>query len=66
MGSCEQVWFLTIQTFWILTREADFISNQNTKNKYEELVLHAAEKYGINTKKLEESDNSNCTYDYIK
>ena len=69
MGTCKEVWytsFYTVQTFWILAREPDFISNPNTADKYQELLSLAAEKYGIKKDLLEESDNSNCTYDYIE
>ena len=66
MSTCNQVWYYTSQNFWILTRDADFITNPNTKDKYQELVLHAANAYNIKPAELEESDNSNCTYDYIE
>jgi hypothetical protein len=66
VSSCEQVWYYTSQDFWILAREPDFASNPNTKDLYQELLLHAAETYAIKLELLEEEDNSNCTYDYVQ
>ena len=42
------------------------MSNPNTKDLYQELLLHAAETYAIKLELLEEEDNSNCTYDYVQ
>lgn len=63
--SCENVWYYTITSFWFMTREADFSTNPATTDRYQELLLHAAEAYGIKLSELEGGDNSDCSYDYV-
>ena len=67
MSTCKQFAYYTRQNFWILTRQADFITNRNTKDKYQKLVSHAAKAYDIKPVSLEEGANSDadCSYDYV-
>ena len=57
---CDKYWFIRVEYFWILSREAEFRST----DQFSKILNYAVEDLGIDEDNLISQETTNCDFDY--
>ena len=57
---CDKYWFIRVEYFWILSREAEFRST----DEFSKILNYAVEDLGIDEDNLISQETTNCGFDY--
>ena len=60
MWGCDKYWFIRVEYFWILSRDAGYRETE----QFSEVLNYAVENLGIDEDNLLEQETTSCDYDY--